>query len=166
MTMQEVIEILKGLLTPVIGVIAVYIGYQQHKTNRSRELRESRKAKLDVYKKVSRFMRDIDASRSVDKDAYEVFEDALAEADFLFPEDLTEWLSGISLDAMCWVDGDRMISDFMEENNLPSREDFYIMVENSPSWQKEAQYMEKSIEALQNAHGDLKEKFSKYLTLK
>ena len=58
-------EIVKQLPTFVIGMIALYIAYQQHKTNKNRELRESRKAKLDVYKKITRFLRDVDHTRVV-----------------------------------------------------------------------------------------------------
>ena len=34
--MEQVIEISKGLLTPVIAIVATYIAYQQWQTNRKR----------------------------------------------------------------------------------------------------------------------------------
>jgi hypothetical protein len=116
--MQELIEIFKGFLTPVIGVIAIYIAYQQYRTNRLREQRESRKAKLDVYKKVKLFLHDVDYSGAVPKAGYEEFKDAIAEADFLFPQDITDWLSDLYSTADEWLNQKEGILEYIKESGL------------------------------------------------
>jgi hypothetical protein len=163
--MLEVIEIFKGLLTPVIGVIAVYIAYEQYRTNRLREQRESRRAKLDVYKKVKRFLHDVDYSGTIPKTAYDEYGDAIAEADFLFPEEITDWLAELYSTATEWRNQEEGILMHMKECNL-TRSDIEATVANDPSWIKEQIYMESYIDELQTAHCNLKQKFSKYLELK
>ena len=163
--MQEIIEIFKGLLTPLIGVIAVYIAYQQYRTNRLREQRESRKAKLDVYKKVKRFLHDVDYSGAIPKAAYEEYGDAIAEADFLFPDEITDWLAELYSTAAEWRNQEEGILMHVQESGLTKAE-FEAKITNDPSWIKELKYMESYIDELQTAHCDLKEKFSKFLELK
>jgi hypothetical protein len=45
MTIDEVLRISQGLLTPVIGAIATYIAWQQWRTNQN-------KLKLDRYERI------------------------------------------------------------------------------------------------------------------
>ena len=49
MIVKEVIEVLSGLLTPVIAIIAVYIAYQQWKTNKQRLKAELYDERFKVY---------------------------------------------------------------------------------------------------------------------
>jgi|PlaIllAssembly_1097288.scaffolds.fasta_scaffold283843_2 hypothetical protein len=44
MCIEQVIEVSKALLTPVIAIVAAYVAWQQLKTNR-------RKLKLDLFEK-------------------------------------------------------------------------------------------------------------------
>lgn len=163
--MQEIIDTSKGLLTPLIGVIAVYIAYQQYRTNRLREQRESRKAKLDVYKKVKRFLHDVDYSGAISKAAYDEYGDAIAEADFLFPEEITNWLADLYSAAAEWRSQEDGVLMHMKEYDL-TRAEFEAKVANQSSWIKEQEYMQSYIDELQTAHCNLKQRFSKYLELK
>jgi len=82
------IDILKGLLTPLIGLIAAYIAYQQYKTNKQREIRESREGRLAVYRRVKKFLNYVDSTRDISEEFYTELAEAVAEADFLYPEEL------------------------------------------------------------------------------
>jgi hypothetical protein len=165
MCMQEIIDIFKGLLTPLIGVIAVYIAYQQYRTNRLREQRESRKAKLDVYKKVKRFLHDVDHNGAILVATYEEFGDAIAEADFLFPEDITDWLDELYVTASEWRNQEEGILKYLKDSEL-TREEFQTKYANDRSFVKVRQEMESYIDGLTRAHENLKQKFSKYLKVK
>ncbi len=163
--MDQIIDIFRGLLTPLIGVIAVYVAHQQYRTNRLREQRESRKAKLDAYKKIKRFLHDVDHSGSIHKSVYDEFGDAIAEADFLFPDEITDWLGELYSTATEWRDQEEGIRMHIQELGL-TRTVFEEGLANDPSWVKEQQYMESYINELQSAHCNLKERFSRYLEMK
>lgn len=161
---MEYIEILKGLLTPLIGGIALYIAYQQHKTNKSKEYRESRQAKLDVYKKVKRFLHDVDTTGFTPTADIDEFTDAIAEADFLFPDELIDWLEDLHSEASSLFGYEEQIVRRMREQKL-TRESVLAEIDDSPSWQEEIKYLEEALDNLQRAHGDVKKKFSEYIKL-
>lgn len=89
---DKIIAILQGLLVPVIAVITTYIAYQQHKINKQREKRESKQAKLAIYRKLKNFLSHYNRQETIPKEKYDEIKDAIAEADFLFPEDILAWL--------------------------------------------------------------------------
>ncbi len=86
--MNAALDILSALLTPVIGVVATWIAYQQFRTNQRAERREARAGQLAVYKDVKLLLNFIDENREVSDELYDRFLSALAEADFLFGEDV------------------------------------------------------------------------------
>ncbi len=163
--MYEIIELLKGLLTPSIGVIAIYIAYQQYKTNRQRELRESRKAKFDVYRKVKKYITEVAHSGSITNAAHEEFNDAISEADFLFPEDIINWLEDLQCISFEWINQNKGISEYLSESGK-SRKEFYSEQSDNSGYIKLVKDMESYIDQIQRAQLGLRERFSEYLEQK
>ena len=91
--LQDAIEIGKASLSPIVAILTVTIAWQQWKTNRAREIRESRGAQLAVYRRVKRLLWEIQYSQTLDRKLYADFTDACAEADFLFGDEVRNWLS-------------------------------------------------------------------------
>jgi uncharacterized ubiquitin-like protein YukD len=89
---MSVIQLLQGLLTPVIGGIAVYIAWQQWKGNQLKLRLDGYDRRLRVYQEVKELLgivlRDADLSH---KDLAK-FASAFAEADFLFGADIPQYL--------------------------------------------------------------------------
>lgn len=155
-----------ALLTPVIGVIAVYIAFQQHKINKQRELRESRQAKLDVYKKVKRYINEVMYSGMTNR-AYEELNEACAEADYLFAEDVTDWLADLLSDAAQWRDFEEDIKEYMAKEGKSRQEAWSEFIEKKDFHTAHVeQFIDEASERVQDANEEIKERFSKYLELK
>ena len=54
--MEQIVEISKALLTPVIAVVATYIAYQQWQTNRQKLNLERYDRRLHVYEEVRKIL--------------------------------------------------------------------------------------------------------------
>lgn len=78
------VAVLSALLTPLIAILAVYVAYQQYRTNHLRLQYETYERRFKVYKIVQGFLSDITRNA---KDAFprihQFYEDA-SEATFLF----------------------------------------------------------------------------------
>ena len=95
MCIETIIQISKGLLTPLIAIIATYIAWQQWKTNQQKLNLERYDRRLAVYEEVVKILsivvRDADAS-------YEDllnFRASISEADFLFGEEIPIYIDEI-----------------------------------------------------------------------
>ena len=157
------IEILLMVTTSLTALIAVYVAYQQYRTNRERENREARAKRLLVYKKVKRFLAEVDATRRIRPNEYEMLKDAIAEADFLFPEKINYWLEDIESYAGEWFDQSKWIGQHIEMQScsITAAEDF---IANNPDIFKSATDLKNQcIDDLQDAHCELKSRFHPYL---
>jgi len=92
-SLREVFDASGALLSPLVAIVVAYVAFQQWKTNLEREKRESRGAKLAVYRRVKLLLRDTLYTQTLNPNLYSDFCDACAEADFLFPEKLRGWLN-------------------------------------------------------------------------
>ncbi len=90
---NALVRISTALLSPLIAILALYIAWQQWQTNRRRELRESRRSKLEVYRRIKLLLRQAVYSPTLDRGLYADFCDACAEADFLFDTELRDWVA-------------------------------------------------------------------------
>ena len=95
-----VLRVLSGLLTPVIGVIAVYIAYQQHKTNKDKLRLELYGKRLKVYQALSEFIGRTVRQGDVDDESLYKFLRETAEANFLFGAEMGTYLHEIYLKAI------------------------------------------------------------------
>lgn len=157
------VEILLAVATSLTALIAVYIAYQQYRTNRERENREARAARLLVYKKVKRFLAEVDGTRQISQDGYEKLNDAIAEADFLFRQDVNDWLSEIKCNAAEWFNQKEGIDRHIEKQGW-SESDAQDFIANNPDFFKSAtDLMNQCIDDLQDAHCGLISRFEPYL---
>ena len=158
--MPETVALFNALLTPLIAGIAVYIAYQQYRTNLKREQRENRQAKFECYRKLKIVFNNIEWEGQVSKSDYELFGEALAEADFLFPDELTEWLSGAYSSATQWVHFNESAEEHLKNTG---QKDWEMLAEES--WRKQRKEMNECVEELRDFHLELRDRFSKYISL-
>ena len=93
--MSPVLQILQGLLTPVIGVTTLYIAWQQWKTNERRAVLDRYERRLRIYQHVVEFLRVIVRDFKVEIPGILKLSAETAEADFLFGEDIPNYLDEI-----------------------------------------------------------------------
>ncbi len=148
--LSQVATSLSALLTLTIGAVVAYIAYQQWRTNYRKEERESRTARLAVYRRAKALLRHVDYTREVRSDLYDDFCEAAAEADFLFPQSLTNWLGDIESNAAQWRAHKEDLDSASEQTRA------------SDLRKKEAD-MEKLVDELQEAHCALRDKFAEYM---
>lgn len=92
MSVDEGLKILQGLLTPVIGIITAYIAWQQWRTNRDKLKLDRYERRLLVYEEVVRFISvGIRKANYSDEDLM-AFRPKVSEADFMFGEDVSEYI--------------------------------------------------------------------------
>ena len=88
MSIDEVLKISQGLLTPVIGIITTYIAWQQWQTNRNKLKLDRYERRLQVYKEVVRFIGIALQNANYDNNELMTFRPTVSEADFLFGEEV------------------------------------------------------------------------------
>lgn len=89
------LQILQGLLTPVIAVIAVYIAWQQWKVNERKLKFDQYERRLRVYQEVLTILTHLHAGEP-DLMMLHSFRAATAEADFLFKPEISSYIDEIA----------------------------------------------------------------------
>jgi hypothetical protein len=92
MSVDEVLKISQGLLTPIIGIIATYIAWQQWKTNQNKLKLDRYERRLQVYKEVVRFISIGIRDANYDNNELMTFRSKVSEADFLFGEEISKYI--------------------------------------------------------------------------
>lgn len=93
--MEQIIEISKALLTPVIAIVATYIAYQQWQTNRQKLNLERYDRRLHVYEEVIKILSIISRDAKASIDDLLKFRTSVSEADFLFGPEIPEYIDQI-----------------------------------------------------------------------
>ena len=164
--MNTVVQTLIALMTPLIAIIAVHIAYQQYRLNKQAEKRESRASKLAVYSRIKRFFNEVDWTNTIKPDTYEAFNDAVAQADFLFPVDVTEWLSEIQGVAAEWFNQKEGIDKYVVEKGCTQQESLEFQEKNPDFFKPASDQMRECIERILSAHEGLRDRFRDYVDLK
>ena len=86
------IDILSGLLTPVIAIIAVYIAYQQYRIQHLKFRHETYERRLGVYKAVQAFLSEIIQEGTAASDTARQFYVDASEAAFLFDAEIQQFI--------------------------------------------------------------------------
>lgn len=92
--MLQLSEVLKGMLTPLIAIIATYVAWQQWKTNKQKLDLERYERRLRVYNEVIGFL-SLFPTKNVSIYELSKFRAATAEADFLFGPEIPEYIDEI-----------------------------------------------------------------------
>jgi hypothetical protein len=95
MNMKELIEIFSGLLTPTIAIIAVYIAYQQLKTNRDRVRLNLYDKRFKVFRGLMDLLAHIMREGNVTDEALYKFNADTNEARFIFDKEIPDYLQTI-----------------------------------------------------------------------
>ncbi len=93
--MEQLIEIFKALLTPVIAIVATYIAWQQWKTNQQRLNLERYDRRLRVYEEVKKILSIIARDAKVSIEDLLTFRTSVSEADFLFGPEILQYIDEI-----------------------------------------------------------------------
>jgi len=91
-TISPWLQLLQGLLTPVIGVIALYIAWQQWQGNKVKLVLDHYDRRLRVYQSVVGFLRLVLRDSKPEISELMKFPLDTAEAAFLFPPEIPEYL--------------------------------------------------------------------------
>jgi len=92
MCMQQIAEISKALFTPLIGILATYIAWQQWKTNQQKLNLERYERRLRVYEEVRKILSIIARDAKVSTDDLLKFRTSVSEADFLFAPEIPVYI--------------------------------------------------------------------------
>lgn len=95
MCIDQVVEVSKGLLTPLIAVVATYIAWQQWKTNQQKLVLDRYDRRLRVYEEVCKILSIIMRDAKASYDDLLKFRTAVSEADFLFGPEIPEYIDEI-----------------------------------------------------------------------
>ncbi len=89
-SLREFIQILSGLLTPLVAVIAVYIAWQQYRIQHYSLRNQLYERRYVVFKAFMSFLSEIIRQRKSDYQRVGQFYAEASEADFLFPESVAK----------------------------------------------------------------------------
>ncbi len=95
MCIEQIAEISKALLTPVIAIVATYIAWQQWKTNQQKLLLDLYDRRLKVYEEVRQILSLILRDAKASYDDLMKFRMAVSEADFLFGPEISTYIDEI-----------------------------------------------------------------------
>jgi hypothetical protein len=137
-------------VAPITAAVVAYIAYQQWRLNKHREERESRAARLSVYRRVRAMLMHVEFTGVVRDDDYIEFCEAVAEADFLFPESVRDWLAKVWAAANQWVDLNNMVSSAAPNADINSLN-------------MSLREMDEFIEQLRAAHKSLRQQFAEHM---
>jgi hypothetical protein len=91
-----IIQILQGLLTPVIAIITTYIAWKQWRGNKQKLKMDGYERRLHVYQEVVKMLKQCANGEIREFSIILEFGAATAEADFLFGPEIREYLDEIS----------------------------------------------------------------------
>ena len=154
MCIVQIAEISKAFLTPVIAIIAVFIAYQQWKTNQQKLNLDLYDRRLKVYEEVKKILslilRDADAS----SDDLLIFKISVSEADFLFEKEIPLYIDEIYKRGVSLRRWNKEYKDYTQ--TPPAGYDH----------KKVCDEMDKELMWLTEQFEPAKEKFKKYLQIK
>lgn len=95
MSVDQIISIFQGSLTPLIAVVATYIAWQQWQTNKGKLKLDRYDRRLRIYEEVRKILSIILRDANANNDDLLKFRAAVSEADFLFGPEIPAYLDEI-----------------------------------------------------------------------
>ena len=95
MCLDQLVELSKALLTPLITVVATYIAWQQWKTNQQKLVLDRYDRRLKVYEEVRKLLSLIVRDAHASYEGLLKFRTAVSEADFLFGPEIPKYIDEI-----------------------------------------------------------------------
>ncbi len=153
MCIQQLIEISKSLLTPLIAIVTTYIAWQQWKTNQQKLNLDRYVRRLCVYEEVRKILSIIARDANASIEDLLKFRTSVSEADFLFGPEITEYIDEIYEHGLNLGRWNQEYRDYTQEK--PDGYDHQRIVDEK----------HKELKWLVNQFGPAKEKFKKYLDI-
>lgn len=151
--MEQIIEIFKGLLTPLIAIVTAYIAWQQWQTNRQKLNLERYDRRLRVYEEVRKLLSMIDRDANASTNDLLKFRTSVSEADFLFRPEIPKYIDEIYKHGLNLWKWNQQYRDYTQEK--PEGYDHNKVVEE----------MHKELTWLTEQFEPAKEKFKIYLDI-
>jgi hypothetical protein len=151
------LQILQGLLTPVIAVIALYIAWQQWKVNEQKFKFDQYERRLRVYQEVLAILNLVLRDFNPEFGELQKFRAATVEADFLFDDepDISAYLDEIVSRGLKLWSAHHEYRDFTQPH--PPGYDHQKVID---AMHEQQQWFTQQLET-----GAAKQKFKKYLTV-
>lgn len=148
----QLLEISKGLLTPLIAGIVGYVAWQQWKLNERKHRLDLYDRRKRIYEEVKKLFNIISRNANVDIRELSDYWIAVSEADFLFGSDITDYLREI-------YDHGLKLWQWNSQRRTQEKPPNYDQ-------QKVMQGMEEELTWLMEQGEPAKKKFKKYLNLR
>ena len=94
-TMKDIVQILSGLLTPLIAILAGYIAWQQYRTARDKLKLDLYDRRFRVYRGLMDFLHAVIQEGSASRDALGKYYSETNEKKFLFDADVTDYMEEV-----------------------------------------------------------------------
>jgi len=153
MCIEKIIEISKGLLTPLIAIITTCIAWQQWQTSRQKLNLDRYERRLRIYGEVIKILSIIIRDAKVSTEDLIKFRTSVSEADFLFGPEIPQYIDEIYKRGLNLWRWDQEYRDYTQEK--PKDYDHKKVVDE----------MHKELTWLTEQFGPAKEKFKKYLDI-
>lgn len=115
----EYLTLFSGFLTPMIAIIATYIAYQQHKSSKEKFRFDLYEKRFQVYHSIMQLLGSIISTGKVLDEEMKKFLISTSESEFLFEDDIREYLDLIYSKA-----GDLWhLTTVLEDQSLPIGEE-------------------------------------------
>ena len=150
----QLLEISKGLLTPLIAIIAVYVAWQQWKLNERKLRLELYDRRKRVYEEVKKLFFVVSRDANIDIKEVSDYWVAVSEADFLFGSDITDYLRELYDHGLALWRWNSQYRDYTQDK--PDDYDHKKVVES----------MHEELTWLMEQGEPAKQKFKKYLSLR
>jgi hypothetical protein len=98
----------QAFLTPVVAVVAVYIAWQQYKTNRLKIRSDLFERRLKVFLKVRSVLSSVIPEGRANKEEFLKFRTAVAEAYFIFGQEIEDYLDEVYRHGIALATADEM----------------------------------------------------------
>jgi hypothetical protein len=93
--MNDLAEISKALLTPLIAIITTFIAFQQWRTNQQKLILDLYDRRMKIYQEVKNILIIIERDATASREELWSFYRSVSEADFLFGSEIRQYIDEI-----------------------------------------------------------------------
>lgn len=156
MEIKDISDICQGFLTPIIAIIALYIAYQQWRTNEAKLQLDLYERRLKIYEEVTCIIAIVMQKADVSYEELSRFARSVSEADFLFESEIKTYIDEIYKRGVKLSSLNKQYNHFVTTNITPANYDHQSVCDGMN--QENLWFIEQFEQARQ--------KFSRYLKIK
>lgn len=151
--MTLVVWHLQGLLTPLIAIVALYVAWQQWRSNELKLRMERYERRLRIYQEIIKILSLVFRDANVSQEDLLQFRTMTAEADFLFGVDIPQYIDEIYTHGLKLSTASIKYRDHTKDHT-PGYDHQMVVAD-----------VDKNLEWLNEQFPVAKQKFSKYLDI-